>query len=153
RRAPTKCPTRTASRAARASSRARRHRRELPTMFPRRRYVAAAIADASRILAAAQVGGERLLNFSGRRQTEVVHEVDEFGAGAAGEARVAALFDPDRRRGAALVVVAGEDQRRVGEREEAGVDRVEERAGIAALEVGAAAGADQERVAGEDPVT
>ena len=70
--------------------------------------------------------------------------------GLAADARVVALLLANRRRGAPFVVVRGEDARGVGQREQARVDAVVERARIAALKVGAADGADEQRIAGED---
>ena len=68
------------------------------------------------------------------------------------EPRIEALLLADGGHRVALVVVRGIDQRLVGQLQQPVENRIVLRARIAVLEIGAAGAADQQRVAGENPV-
>jgi hypothetical protein len=84
------------------------------------------------------------------RQAQVVHVADEVGlVGVAAEARVVAPLLGHAGDRDAAVVVRRVEQAVGGQRQELLVHRAEQALGAALLEVGAAAAADQQRVAGE----
>ena len=87
---------------------------------------------------------------SGRgRSSAAMIATNSSSALAAAEPRIARLFLADAADPTLLIIVAGIDQRVVGQREELVVDRAVERRRVAVLEVGTAATVDQQRVAGE----
>src|SRR5438094_3455355 len=78
------------------------------------------------------------------------HVADEvFLADRLGKARVVELLLAHARQREAAIVVAGVDQALIGEREDLAAHRAVERARIAVLEVGAAAAANEKRIARE----
>src|SRR4249920_2316729 len=84
------------------------------------------------------------------REAEVLHVADEvLLADRLAEARVVELLLAYAGGGEAAVIVRGIDRAGVGQREDAPAHRAEQRVRVALLEVGAAAAADQQRVAGE----
>src|ERR1700682_5843198 len=92
-------------------------------------------------------GGSLLLR--GRR-AEMGHVADEVGlADRFREARVVDLLLADAGDGEAAIVVARIDQAAIGRREDLLSHRAIQRARVGLLEIGAAAAADEERIAGE----
>ena len=85
------------------------------------------------------VGGHRDINQLRARQIEIAHHRDEFVARAPGHAAVGGALAADGRFGAALVVMRGIDARVIGEAKQLLRQAVEQRAGIARLEIGPSA--------------
>src|ERR1700752_3958839 len=84
------------------------------------------------------------------RQAEVLHVADEvLLEDALGEARVVELLLADAGGGEAAVVVAGKERALLRQREDLPAHRAEQLPRVALLEIGAAAAANEERVAGE----
>src|SRR5438132_1656007 len=82
------------------------------------------------------------------RPPEVLHVADEIVLAAhSPEARIERFLLGNAGRGATTIIVSRIHDALSGKREEALVDRAIERARVAALEVGAARGADHQRVA------
>ena len=101
-------------------------------------------------LAALQVRRHRDVHELGMRQPEVLHVADEVAlADVAAEARIEAALLGDARHREAAVVVRGIEQARRRQRQDLALHRAVHRARVALLEVGAAAAADQQAVAGE----
>ena len=84
-------------------------------------------------------------------QVEARHQRGIFRGVSHLKARVVTLLLADGADRVALVVVAGKDQRFLGQAQEA-LQALVLGARVAILEVGAAGAADEQRVAGEDPV-
>ena len=87
-----------------------------------------------------------------RREIEVVHDRDELRFAPARDARVEHFLLAYAADAPTLVVVGRVDQRLVRQREQLFGDAVVHLHRAALLEVGAAAGIDHQRVAGEQPV-
>jgi hypothetical protein len=85
-------------------------------------------------------------------QVEAVHQRHVLIERLYLQARVERLLFADCGDSLALVVVRRENHRLVGQFHELVEDRIVLRARVAVLEIGAAGAADQQRVAGEDPV-
>src|SRR5205823_3305000 len=100
-------------------------------------------------LSALEVRRQRDVHLLRMRQTEVGHIADEVRlADRISKARVVELLLADARHREATVIVPRIDEAAIGQREDLLAHRAIQRARIAALEVGAAATADEERVAG-----
>mmetsp|Transcript_122823 Transcript_122823/g.352764 ORF Transcript_122823/g.352764 Transcript_122823/m.352764 type:complete len:208 (+) Transcript_122823:196-819(+) len=96
-----------------------------------------------------QVPRDRLVDFLRVRQLQVGHELDELVA-ILGQSRVEALLFIHSGGVALLVVVARVHDGVARQAEDLRVHRVVKLAGVALLEVRAAATPDQQRIAGED---
>ena len=97
-----------------------------------------------------QVRGQRHVHLLRVRESEMRHVANEvFLADRLGKAGVVELFLAHARHREAAIVMAGIDQALLGEREDLAAHRAVERARIAVLEVGAAAAADEKRIARE----
>ena len=102
--------------------------------------------------AAFEIGRDRLVDARRHGQVEIVHDGKELLAGLARDARVEAPFLADAAHPASLVVVGRIDEDLLVEREELLGDARPQRLRAPVLEIGAPAAADEEGVAGEDPV-
>ena len=101
-------------------------------------------------LSAVHVGRDGDVHLLRMGQAEVLHVADEvLLADRLPEARVVQLLLADAGDGQAAVVMPGIDQAALRQREDLLAHRAEQRARVAILEVGAAAAADEERIAGE----
>jgi hypothetical protein len=101
------------------------------------------------VIAALHVEGQRAVDLLGVREVQVGHDLHELLL-RLGEAQVELLLLADAGLRAAFVVVRGEHGAGVGQSEELGLHHVVQTLGVAGLEVGAAAAADEEGVARED---
>ena len=101
-------------------------------------------------LAAAQIGGHRLVDLLRVRQVEVLHVSDIVAfADLAAQPGIEPLLLGDAADREATIIVCRIEQAVLGQREDARADRAIEGARIALLEVGAAGAADQQAIAGE----
>ena len=106
---------------------------------------------AGRSDSAVEVGGHGHVDLLGLGQMEVVHDLHELHLGlAAAQAGVVLALFGHRADRVAAVVVPRVHQGVGGQREDLVVDRPVQGVGIALLEIGAPAAADQQGIAGED---
>ena len=100
--------------------------------------------------AAAQVGRHRDVDLLRMRQAQVVHVADEVGlADVAAQPRVEAALLVDAGDGQSAIVVGRIEQARRRQRQDLPCTERYIACGVALLEVGAAAAADQQAIAGE----
>ena len=101
-------------------------------------------------LAAFEVGRHRDIELFRVRQVQIVHVAGEIGfAGLAAEARVEMPLLADAGRGQPAIIMRRIEQTIVGQGEDLLMHRAVHRARIALLEIGPAAAADQQAIAGE----
>src|SRR6185437_2709726 len=117
-----------------------------------RRHRPAALRHLLLMQSLAHVGGHRDIHHLRVGEFEAGHERLIFLRRTHLEARVVGAFLGYRADAVALVIVTREDQRFVGQLQQAVEDAFILRAGAAVLEIGAPGAADQQGVAGEHPI-
>ena len=98
------------------------------------------------------IGRNRDVHHLGIRQLQIVHQLGIFIHRLHLEARIEQFLLADGGNGVTLIIVGRIDERGLGQLQELVENRIELRARIAVLKIGATGAADQQSIAGEDPV-